>query len=56
MRKAKVPGIEFGEAALWKRKATAGHLAKLASMCDDGVCLGVKGTTGEIIVGNMEGV
>ena len=46
-------GLEFGEAVLLKRRPEGGHLGKLWS---DGVYLGVKGSTGEIIVSNRDGV
>ena len=34
---AKVQGLEFGEAVLWKRKREAGPLGKLTSMWGDGI-------------------
>ena len=56
MKTSKTLGLEFGEAILWKRRPVAGHLAKLTSLWDDGVYLGMKSTTGEIVVGNKQGV
>jgi hypothetical protein len=53
---AKLPGMEFGEGVMWKRRRAGGPLGKLSCMWDDGIYLGVKGTTGEMIVGNKEGV
>jgi hypothetical protein len=53
---ARVHGIEFGEAVLWKRRPVGGALGKLAVLWEDGVFLGVKGTTGEIIIGAGEGI
>ena len=53
---AKVNGITLMEKVLWKRGPNAGGLGKLQSMWDEGVFLGVKGTTGEFIVGDAEGV
>ena len=55
-RRARLPGMEFGEAVLWKRKREGGPLGKLACMWEDGIFLGVKGTTGEMIVGDKKGV
>ena len=53
---AKVQGVEFGEAILWKRRPVGGALGKLAIMWKDGIFLGVKGTTNEIIIGSGEGI
>ena len=53
---ARLPGMEFGEAVLWKRRQKGGPLGKLSCMWEDGTFLGVKGTTGEIIVGDKKGV
>ena len=55
-KKAKTLGIEFGEAVLWKRKPTGGALGKLTCMWEDGVYLGVKGGSGELIVADAKGV
>ena len=61
-KKSKMMGLEFGERVHWKRKvADAGReqrqaLGKLDSLWSEGVYLGVKATTGEIIVGDAEGV
>jgi hypothetical protein len=55
-KKGKVSGIEFFEGVLWKRKPSGGGLGKLAIMWNDGVFLGVKGTTGEFIVGDANGI
>ena len=53
---AKLHGIEFGEGVLWKRKREGGPLGKLTCMWDDGIFSGVKGSTGELIIGNKDGV
>ena len=53
---ARVQGMEFGEAVLWKRRRQGGPLGKLTSMWEDGVFLGIKGSTAEIIVGDKNGV
>jgi hypothetical protein len=55
-KKAKTFGIDFFEAVLWKRKPSGGGLGKLAIMWNDGIFLGVKGTTGEFIVGDANGI
>ena len=52
---AKVSGLEFGEAVLWKRKRVGGALGKLTSLWGDGVFLGAKGKSGEFIVGDAKG-
>jgi hypothetical protein len=55
-KKAKVLGVEFGESILWRKRPMRGALGKLSSLWGDGIYLGVKGGTGEIIVANSEGV
>ena len=55
-KKAKTMGLEFGEAVMWKKKQSGGRLGKISSTWDDGIYLGVKGGTGEIIIGTTEGV
>ena len=55
-KKARTLGLEFGEAVLWKRKPVGNHLGKLSCLWEDGVYLGVKGGTGEIIVADNKGV
>ena len=55
-KQARVQGMEFGEGVLWKRRRQGGPLGKLTCMWDDGVFLGVKGSTGETIVGDKSGV
>jgi hypothetical protein len=41
---------------LWKRKRKGGPLGKLTCMWEGGIYLGMKGTTGELIVGTKEGI
>ena len=53
---AKCAGIEFGEGVLWRRKPVGGALGKLSVMWEDGVFLGVKGRTGEYVIGDAKGV
>ena len=48
--------IEFGEGVLWERKPIAGALGKISCMWDDGVCLGLRGASGELIVSDVTGV
>ena len=55
-KRGKIPGVEFGEGIWWKRKPVGGALGKLTCLWSDGVFLGVKGTTGEYIVGTEDGV
>jgi hypothetical protein len=55
-KSAKVNGIEFGEGILWKKKPQGGGLGKLQSMWNDGIFLGIKGTTGEFIIGHGLGI
>ena len=55
-RAARLPAMEFGEGVMWKRRREGVPLGKLSCMWDDGIYLGIKGTTGEIIVGYKKGV
>ena len=55
-RHARLPGMELEEAVSWKRLREGGPLGKLPCMWEDGVYLGVKGTTGEMIVGGKKDV
>ena len=55
-KKAKTLGIEFGEAVLWKRRPTGGALGKLSCMWEDGVYLGIRGSSGELVVSDSKGV
>ena len=55
-KKAKVLGVEFGEGIFWKKKREGGALGKLSSTWTDGVFLGVRGRSGEIIIGTKTGV
>ena len=52
---ARTYGLEFGEAVLWKRRKVGGALGKLTSLWGDGVFLGVKGKSGEFIIGDAKG-
>jgi len=55
-KRSKAMGLEFGEAVLWRRRPVGNNLAKLSLMWEHGVYLGLKGTTGEVIVGDEKGV
>ncbi len=54
-RAARTLGVEFGEAVLWKRKPVGGALGKFSCMWDDGIYLGIRGSSGEIIIGTAAG-
>ena len=45
-RRARLLGMEFGEAVLWKRRREGGPLGKLSCMWEDGIYLGVNGDDG----------
>ena len=49
-KSAKVQDMAFAEGILWKRKRAGGPLGKLTCMWEDGIYLGIKATTAEIIV------
>ena len=55
-KSAKVQGMAFAEGFLWKRKRAGGPLEKLTCMWEDGIYLGVKARTAEIIVENRNTV
>ena len=55
-KKARHAGFELGESILWKRKRAGGPLGKLTCMWEDGIYLGVKATTAELIIGTKSGV
>ena len=55
-KSAKVQGMALAEGILWIRKRAGGLLGKFTCMWEDGIYLGVKATTAEIIVGNRNGV
>ena len=46
----KVLVIEFGAAVSWKRRAVGGALAKMTCFWEDGVHLGLTGSSGGVIV------
>jgi hypothetical protein len=53
---AKTLGLEFGETLMWRRKPAGGALGKLTSLWGTGMFLGIRGKSGEIIVGDASGV
>ena len=53
---AKHMGVEFGEGVLWRRRPLGGAMAKMTVLWQEGVFLGVKGRTGEFIIGDAKGV
>ena len=56
-KNAKVLGMQFGEAIPWKRRPVGGALGKLSCLWeDDGLYLGIRGQSGELIVSDREGV
>lgn len=55
-RRARVVGIEFGELVHWRVKHVGGPLGKLDSVWNDGIFLGARGKSGELIVGDRRGV
>jgi hypothetical protein len=48
---AKTMGLEIGEAVLWRRRPVGGAMAKLTCLWEDGIFLGVRGVSGELIIG-----
>ena len=55
-KRARTAGIEFGESVVWKKTHVSGALGKLFSSWNDGVFLGVRGKSGEYIIGDRSGV
>jgi len=55
-KKAKVSGLEFAECLWFKVKEKKDGIGKLAIRWKDGVYLGVRAASGEVIVGTEEGV
>ena len=51
-KQARTMGIEFGESVHWKRKPVGGAFAKASCLWEDGIFLGIRGASGEIIVGD----
>ena len=55
-KRGKLPGLAFAEKILWRRRPVGGNLSKLTCLWEDGIFLGVKGSSGECIVGDGNGV
>ena len=55
-RRSRTLGLEIGEAIHWRMKPARGALGKLDSVWADGVYLGIRGKSGEVIVGDPKGV
>ena len=55
-KRGKLPGLASGEKILWKRRPVEGDLSKLTCLWEDGIFLGMKGSSGEYIVGDGKGV
>ena len=55
-KSSKLTGLEFGVCVMWRRRLVASNLAKLAVLWDVGAYLGVKGSTGEVTIGDGDGV
>jgi hypothetical protein len=53
-KKSKQQGLEIGEGIMFKKKRV--NQPKISSVWEDGIYLGIKGMSGEIIVGTKEGV
>ena len=49
-RRSKLSGMEFGEKVLLRRHPSGGRLAKLSSMWEDGIFLGVRSVSAEMNV------
>jgi hypothetical protein len=54
-KKSKLLGLEFGERLNYKRNRSGNKLAKLDCMWEDGMFLGYRSNSGEIIIGTEEG-
>ena len=55
-KRGRIPGMEFAEAVLWRRRPIGGALGKLTCLWEDGVYLGVKANSGEYIVADGKGI
>jgi hypothetical protein len=54
-KKSTVLGIEFGEKVMWKARQTGPFLKKLEARWQFGLFIGIKKTSGEVIVANEDG-
>ena len=55
-KKVKVLGMEFGEGVLWKRRREGGPFGKMTCMWEDGVYLGMNGSTGDTRIADGNGI
>ena len=55
-KRGRVPGLVFGEGVLWRRRPIGRKLAKLTCLWEEGIFLGIKGASGEYIVGDGKGI
>jgi hypothetical protein len=55
-KNSKLLGMEFGEKVNFRRSRLAGKLAKLDCLWEDGIFLGYRSTSGEVIIGTKGGV
>ena len=55
-KRTRLLGLEFGELQNFRRSPVPGRMAKFDSLWSDGVFLGYRSASGEIIVGTKEGV
>ena len=55
-KKARLPGMRFGEGVMWKRRPQSGPRGELSCFWNDAIYLGVSGSAGEHIVGDGAGV
>ena len=55
-KRAKHPGIEIGEAVLWRRKPVGGAFGKLSVAWSYSVFLGIQGHSNEFIVPDATGI
>ena len=53
-KRGKLPGLAFGEKILWRRRPVGGYLSKLTCLWEDGIFLGVKGSSGRRWKRNVE--
>ena len=53
-KKKKNNGLSFAEESMWKRRRARGPLGTFTCVREDGVYLGIKATTGEVILGEPE--
>ena len=53
---SRLVGLEFGERVNFRRTAVGSRMAKLDSLWSDGVFLGYRAVSGEIVVGTSDGV